>query len=152
MKRWIANATLVLVVIGLLSFSPSSAKPTQLDSQVSEAELTQKFNAILDEELSGDNVCVTTAATRRLNALMASSAANIVRAKASARVPEAEKNIRVFAKALLGAGTKEAAGRTRITPDIIDALLKRGGPTEPPDSTGGPSGLGDLLCPLFPIC
>lgn len=150
MKRWIASVTLVLVVIELLCFSTPTAKTAKLDTQVSEAELTRKFNAILDEELSGGNVCVTTSAARRLNALMTSSAAKIVREQAFARVPEAEKNIRVFARTLLAAGTNES-DRTRISPETIDGLMKRD-TTEPPESSGGPSGVRDLLCPLFPIC
>ncbi|HXQ69592.1 MAG TPA: hypothetical protein VN844_03865 [Pyrinomonadaceae bacterium] len=152
MKRWIASVTLVLVVIELLCFSTPTAKTAKLETQVSEAELTKKFNAILDGELSGDNVCVTTPAARRLNALMTSSAAKIVRENVFTRVPEAERNIRVFARTLLAAGDSES-GRTRISPETIDGLMKRGtGITEPPDAGGGSGRVSDLLCPLFPIC
>jgi hypothetical protein len=158
MKRWIVSLTLVHVVG--LCLNPASANTANLNTlsinttaQVSEAELTKKFNSILDEELAGDNVCVTASAAHRLNALMTSSAEKIVRAKAFARVPEAEKNMRIFAKALL-ATTAGESGRTRITSETIDGVMNRrsSGPTEPPEATGGGTGLGDLLCPLFPIC
>jgi len=153
MKPRIVVVTLVQVV-GLLCFSALRAdtaaigtSSTPVNQQPSEAELTKRFNAILDKELSGENVCVTISAARELNALMTTAAQKVVSARAFDRVNEAEENVRKLAKALLKNGTQ--AGQTRITSETIASLMAS--PTEPPDSAGGPN-VRDLFCPLFPIC
>ena len=167
MKRRIHIVT-VLQLIALLCLSglPANTRAvgtssTQGNQQPSEAELATRFNAILDKELSGEKVCVTISAARELNALMTAAAQKLVKAKAFDRVGEAEANVRKFAKALLKNGTE--AGVTRITHETIAGLMSATATTatEPPESAGGPEtgggrgprkGLGDLFCPLFPIC
>jgi hypothetical protein len=145
----------VIQLIGLLCLNAPSANTAAVhtpslntNAQISEAELTTKFNAILDAEFSGENVCVTISAARELNTLMKTSAQKIVNERAFNRVAEAEGNVRKFAKALLKNGTQ--SGHTRITTEILGNIIST---TEPPESTGG--GVGDvrnLFCPLFPIC
>lgn len=146
----------VIQLIGLLCLNAPSANTAAVhtpslntNAQISEAELTTRFNAILDAELSGENVCVTISAARELNTLMATSARKIVNERAFDRVAEAEANVRKFAKVLLKNGTQ--SGHTRITTEILASIIST--TTEPPESTGG--GVGDvrnLFCPLFPIC
>ena len=161
MKLRIIIVTLVQV-IGLLCFSALPAdtaaigtSSTQGNQQPSEAELTKRFNAILDKELSGEKVCVTISAARELNALMTTAAHKVISEKAFDRVGEAEENVRKLAKALLKNGTQ--AGNTRITSETIASLMARATTTDtdPPESAGGPdsnASVRDLICPLFPIC
>lgn|GEM_PF-2916239 len=149
---------IVVQLIGLLCFNALQAKTSPIDTssiqtnqQISEPELTKRFNAVLDKELSGENVCVTVSAAQRLNAMMTSAAQKVISEKAFDRVSEADKNVQKLAQTLLKNGTQvkngTQAGRTRITVETIDSLFAN----EPPDSTGGNS-VRDLFCPLFPIC
>jgi hypothetical protein len=155
MKRWIASLMLVQI-LGLLCFTPSSANTPA--AQISETLLTDKFNAIIDTELSGETVCLTPSASRQLNILMANSARKIIKERAFNRVAEAEKNIKEFAKVLLANGTQQS-GRTRVTVDTIEEVTSRQPPSntgaiDPPDTVGGSSEGGGKgrFCPLFPIC
>jgi hypothetical protein len=137
-------------VIGLLfsftlsvngaGLTPSSSQSTK---RYTKAELIQRFDEILDEKLSGDNVYITLPAARQLEGLMRKGAAEIVNAKAFKRVPEAEDNIRTFADKLLERGT-EPSGQIRISPVTINSTLHRV-PNPHFPAFGG-------LCPLFPIC
>ncbi len=150
MKRWIISLNL-LQVLGLLCFNASPAntpgqRAANTVQQVSEAELAERFNAILDEELSGDKVCVATSAARQLDALMKDSAATVVREKAFNRVTEAEKNIRAFAKALLEKGAAES-GRVSISTFTITMVMHPRPSLPSPGQTKK-----SLFCPLFPIC
>jgi hypothetical protein len=152
-KRRIVIMT-VVQVIGLLYFNVLQANTAAIETSsiqgnqpISESELTRRFNTILDNELSGENVCVTVSGARRLNALMTTSAQKIISERAFNRVGEAETNIKKFAKTLLKNATQ--SGRTRITPETIENTI---GMTEPPESSGGPGEIRDLFCPLFPIC
>lgn len=150
MKRWIASLMLVQI-LGLLCFTPSSANTPV--SQVSESELTKKFNAIIDAELSGENICLTSSAARRLNTLMSNSASKIIKERAFNRVGEAEKNVKLFAQAILANGTQQS-GRTRISEITIDQVTSKESSTiEPPTTQGGGSEPARIsFCPLFPIC
>jgi hypothetical protein len=143
----ISTQVLVLLCINTFLAKPTlSSRPiTQQVSQLSEAELTERFNKTLDKELSGANVCVATSAARKLAELMKTSATKIVQAKALGRVGEAEKNIQTFAERLIEDGT-EAPGRIRITLDGIERTLSGKPPIRVDPSEG------DDLCPLFPIC
>ncbi len=150
MNRWIITLTL-LQIPALLSFNAPSANTAAIQTgvQISQAELTKKFDDILDKELAGENVCITPSAARRLHALMTNSAAKIITAKAFNRVGEAEQNIRVFAKVLRENGTQQS-GATKITVDTIDNVVSQG--VEPPTNVGGGGSVRDVFCPLFPIC
>ena len=145
-----AISLLLTPVLGFLSFNIFLASGAELPPprraaapvpQVSEADLADRFNKVLDKELSGANVCVAPSAARKLADVMKAAAAKIVQAKAFARAEEADKNIRAFAGRLLEAGP-DSSGRVRITPEDVDLVLGRV-PVDP--SEGG-------LCPLFPIC
>lgn len=145
MKRWIAILALVQVS-ALIFFNASSANTANLDTcsintaaQMSETELIKRFNDILDEELSGTNVCVTISAARQLSDLTRSGAAEVVKEKAFDRIPEAEKGMRKFAKELLANGTKES-DRIRIRPETINSIMDI------------PRTSATAICPLFPIC
>lgn len=148
-------ALIAVVQLGLLYVNASSANTAatgtfshNTNAQISEIELTKRFNAVLDKELSGENVCVTTSAARQLNVLMIASAQKIISEKAFNRVAEAEENIKKFAKVLLTNGTQ--SGHTRITSDTVEQIISRS--TEPPTNEGGGNQVRDLFCPLFPLC
>ena len=148
MKRWIAALTLLLMLSLNTSSANTDAISIQTGVQISQAELTKKFDDVLDKELSGENVCITASAARRLNSLMTASAAKIITAKAFDRVAEAERNIQVFAKVLRANGTQQS-GATKITVDTINNVMSQG--VEPPENVGGPA-VRDIFCPLFPVC
>lgn len=119
--------------------------PRQAAAQVpqfSEAELTERFNKILDKELSVTNVCVAPPAARRLADLTKAAAAKIVRTKEFGRVGEVDNNIRALAKHLLEPGPDKST-LIRITPDDIDSAINQGA-VDPSEGRG--------LCPLFPFC
>jgi hypothetical protein len=136
--------------------TPSPIRP----AKVSEAELADRFNQTLDKALFDPDVCVSTDAARRLDALVKTAAANIVRGKHFNRVTEAEKNIGTLADALIKLGDKSPDGQTRITPDTIERALKRRDNTiaitvDPVEGRPKPTGGGNheiSICPLFPFC
>lgn len=138
--------------LGLLCpniFLASGAKPQSPQraaaqvTPISEADLTERFNRVLDKELSGANVCVAPSAARKLAELMKAAASRIVQTKAFGRVGEAEKNIQKLA-GRLAAASPDGAGRVRITSETIDRMFEEA-PVKVDPSEGG-------LCPLFPIC
>lgn len=150
MKRQIISLVLVQVLGLLLPYTVSATETTLVFSSFkvvprpSRAELTRRFNKILDEKLSEGNVCITLAAARQLNDLMRKSAAEIVRRKAFNQVKEAEKNIRLFAETLMTKGTI-SSDQIRITEATVNiTLYGQRNPHMP--------GFFDGLCPLFPIC
>ena len=153
MKRRIAIVTVVqliaLLCFGVLQANTAAGETSSIQGNqpISEPELIGRFNAVLDKELSGENVCVTVSAARQLNALMTASAQKIIREKVFNRVGEAETNIKKFAATLLQNATQ--AGHTRITTETIENIIRN--TTEPPESTGGPN-VRELFCPLFPLC
>lgn len=159
---------LSLGLLGSNAFS-TNAKKSQTPApntpaKVSEAELVERFNRILDKALSDTNVCVSTDAARRLNDLVKMAAANIVRGNDFKRVPEAEKNVGTLANALIKLGDKSSDDCIRITPDTIERALIRhhhknklttkvdaaGGGSAPPRPK--PAQPGMSICPLFPFC
>lgn len=149
MKRRIISFVLVQI-FGLLfpcTLSATGAKHVPSSSQAvqkfTEAELTEKFNKILDEKLSANNICITLRAARQLDELMREGAAEIVQKNQFDLVPEAEKNIRTFADTLLTKGTKHT-GQIKITEATVFQTL-HGVPNPHFALFGG-------LCPLFPIC
>ena len=154
MKRRIAIVT-VVQLSALLCFSLLQANTAAIETSsiqgnqpISEPELISRFNTVLDNELSGENVCVTVSAARQLNALMTASAQKIIREKVFNRVGEAETNIRKFARTLLQSATQ--SGHTRITTETIEKIISN--TTESPESTGGGTNVRELFCPLFPLC
>jgi hypothetical protein len=157
------TVSLVFVLsLGLLGFNAFSAnaKKSQTPApnapaKASEAELVERFNQVLDKALSDTNVCVSTDAARRLNDLVKTAAANIVRGKEFKRVPEAEKNIGTLADALIKLGDKSSDGHVRIMPNTIEHALERHdniqvAPPREGDPVPPPPGLS--ICPLFPFC
>src|SRR5689334_17317896 len=125
-RRILIFTVLQLITLVCLSGLPGNTtaigtSSTQGNQQPSEAELANRFNAVLDKELSGEKVCVTISAARELNALMTAAAQKLVKAKAFDRVGEAEANVRKFAKGLVKNGTE--AGVTRITHETIAGLM-----------------------------
>jgi hypothetical protein len=153
MKLLIAGFTL-MQILALLSSNTPFANRANLNtytvnglSKVSKAELTRRFNDILDKELSGKDVCVSTPAARQLNDLMSNAAATVVREKAFDKIPEAETNIKDLARRLqTGICAEDDPGEStliRITPYTINCTLHY---------TGSRTSSSLSLCPLFPIC
>ncbi|HEX3253447.1 MAG TPA: hypothetical protein VHS05_28705 [Pyrinomonadaceae bacterium] len=65
MKRRIAIVTVVqliaLLCFGVLQANTAAGETSSIQGNqpISESELIGRFNAVLDKELSGENVCVT---------------------------------------------------------------------------------------------
>jgi hypothetical protein len=90
---------------------PLSSKEGQ---KFTERELLERFNGILDEKLSADNICVSVAAAHQLDDLMRKGAEEIINTNSFDRLPEAEKNIQRFADELLTWASNESLKRISI--------------------------------------
>ena len=137
--------TFGLLVLYTLSSREIKSSP-QATQEFTETELTERFNRIMDEELSGVNVYIELPAVRKLEQLMRKSSARIVEEKAFGRVPEAEKNIRRFLRRVLVLAKSEAKRGNRWIIAIHMGhinLAPKGRPNTP--GVGG-------ICPLYPVC
>ena len=151
MRLLILGIILSLLIGSLGSdFARAQTPPLQLPRNPSESDLANRFNELLDQELSGKNVCIEPSAARALEALMKEGAARVLQEKALSREPESELNIKSFGKSLLLRGIT-TDGQIRITTSTISALMaeKIEGFYSPLCFCGGG---GWSFCPLFPIC
>jgi hypothetical protein len=100
--------------------------------QYSDQEVSSRFNKILEDSL-GDDVCMTFAANRGLEAMIAQGTKELVQSKRTDQLPIAEKNLSYFLEQL-----KKKSGGAIKSKDIRDLL------------SSGDASFG--VCPLFPFC
>jgi hypothetical protein len=116
-------------------------KPQSLTVQTFSAEdLTARFDKILGESLGAQGACLSYRAVRELQDLARRAALNIVQEKRFSELPQADVNLRLFARALVDEAKDSAVG-PRISPETISRVLRR-------SSNANPNG----VCPMFPIC
>lgn len=126
--------------------SPSPT-PSPAPPQFTQDELEQRFNAILARQLSADNVFLSFTAAVRLEDIVEKAARRIADNKSFEQLPDADKNLDKFARALRsrGAFSEGTIISTTTITDVLDGFQIQNPKSSDPQFIPG-------VCPLFPIC
>jgi hypothetical protein len=148
--------TAVLVMVpfhifaGAQTAGPGSVPPQPPPKTYTQAQLVAKFNGVVKKQMADSQIVLTSAAKKRLQAMIEKGAANIVRDKTFDKVAEAEDNLSDLIYSLTGSPGHHRKHHFRhhrhglgTDPETVEpntVTLKRINQNAMD------------LCPLFPFC